>query len=113
MSIFRRIKNKLTRSKLQDEIDDEIRAHIEMRIADSIAAGVPPDKARRDAMIRFGNQTTMREQMTEADAGMAFDAFGRDLMYAARQLRRTPTFLIAALTTMILAIGANVVVFRS
>jgi predicted permease len=111
VSIFRRIKNKLTRSEHQQDLDAEIRSHIEMRIADSIAAGVPPEQARRDAMIRFGNQTSMRERMTEADAGMAFDAFGRDLLYAVRQLRRTPTFLITALVTMILAIGANVVVF--
>jgi predicted permease len=111
MSIFRRIKNKLTRSKLQDELDAEIRSHIEMRIADSIAAGADPEQARRDALIRFGNQTSTRERMTEADAGMAWDSFARDFLYAARQLRRTPTFLLTALATMILAIGANVVVF--
>jgi predicted permease len=111
MSIFRRIKNKLSRSKLQDELDAEIRSHIEMRIADSVANGAEPEQARRDALIRFGNPTTTREHMTEADAGMAWDSFARDLLYAARQLRRTPTFLLTALFTMILAIGANVVVF--
>jgi predicted permease len=111
MSLFQRIKNKISRSKVEQEIDAEIQSHVEMRIADNIASGMSPETARRDALIRFGNRTVMRERATEADAGMAFDAFARDLHYAARQLRRTPTFTITALITLILAIGANVVVF--
>jgi len=111
MSILRRIKNKLTRSKLEQDIDAELRSHIEMRIADSVAGGMSPEDAQRDALIRFGNRTVMRERVAEQDAGMVWDALGRDLIYAARQLRRTPAFTITALVTLILAIGANVVVF--
>jgi predicted permease len=111
MSMLRRIRNKLTRSKLEQEIDAELRSHIEMRIADSVAGGMSPGEARRDALIRFGNRTVMRERVAEEDAGMAWDALGRDVSYAARQLRRTPAFTMTALVTLILAIGANVVVF--
>jgi len=111
MSLFRRTKNKLSRSKLQQEIDAEMASHIEMRIADNIAAGMSPEAARRDALIRFGNRTTTRERVTEEDAGMLWDSLFRDLHYAARQLRRTPAFTITALITLILAIGANVIVF--
>jgi hypothetical protein len=111
MSIFRRIKNKLTRSQHQQEIKDELQSHIEMRIADAVAAGMSPEEARRDALIRFGNQGVVRERVTEADAGMAWDSLVRDLHYAARQLRRTPAFTFTALLTLILAIGANVVTF--
>lgn len=111
MSLFRRTKNKLSHSRLKQEIDAEIASHIEMRIADNVASGMSPEEARRDALIRFGNRTTTRERVTEEDAGMAWDSLSRDLMYAARQLRRTPAFTITALITLILAIGANVVVF--
>ena len=111
MSAFRRIVNTFSRSKLHQEIDAEIQAHLEMRIADNIAAGMSPKEARRNAMIRFGNRTVMRERMTAMDAATAFDALGRDLSYAARQLRRSPAFTAAALITLILGIGANVVVF--
>src|SRR3984957_16028960 len=111
MSIFRRIKNKLTRSQHQQDVNAEFQSHIEMRIADAVAAGTPPEEARRDALIRFGNQGVVRERVTEADAGMFWNSQVRDLLFAARQLRRTPAFTFTALVTLILAIGANVVTF--
>ena len=76
MSILRRIRNKFSRSKLEQEIDAEIKSHIEMRIADNVASGMSPEEARRDALIRFGNRTTMRERVTEEDAGMVWDCLG-------------------------------------
>ena len=68
MHIFRRIVNTCSRSKLHQEIDAEIQAHVEMRMADNIAARMSPEEARRDALIRFGNRTVMRERMTAMDA---------------------------------------------
>ena len=111
MSVFRRLVNTFSRSKLHQEIDAEIQAHVEMRIADNIAAGMSPEEARRNALIRFGSRVVMRERVTAADAATALDAVWRDLRYAARQLQMSPAFTATALLTLILGVGANVVVF--
>jgi len=68
MFIFRRLVNTFSRSKLHEEIDAEIQSHVEMRMADNIAAGMSPEEARRDALIRFGSRVVMRERITAADA---------------------------------------------
>lgn len=53
MSIFRRISNLFSRSALGQEIETELKSHIEMRIDDNIALGMSPENARRDALVRF------------------------------------------------------------
>ena len=71
MSRFGRFRNLFLRSRVDREIESEIRAHIEMRVEDNLAAGMAPDEARRDAMIRFGNRTAMKERATAADAAFS------------------------------------------
>src|SRR5215469_18169533 len=111
MSVFRRLVNTFSRAKLHQEIDAEIQSHVEMRTADNIAAGMSPAEARRRALICFGSRVEMRERITAADAATAFDAVWRDLRHAARQLQRSPAFTATAVLTLVLGIGANVVVF--
>jgi predicted permease len=111
MAMLQRIANLFRGHKLRREIEAELRSHTEMRIEDNIAAGMSPEQARRDALVRFGNLTLTSERVTAADTVLHVESFARDIRYGMRQLRRSPGFALTAILTLALGVAANVVVF--
>ena len=111
MGAFRRFANLFRRSRIEREIAAELQAHIDLRTDDNIGRGMPAAKARREALLRFGNPTATRDRVAAADAHLTLESLVRDVHYAGRQLRRAPGFALTAILTLAVGIGANVVVF--
>ena len=111
MGLARRITNLFRRSRVDGEIEAELLSHVEMRIEENVARGMSVEEARRDALVRFGNHVVMKERSISADAALGLESVGRDVMYALRQLRRSPGFAVTVLLTLAIGIGANTAVF--
>jgi macrolide transport system ATP-binding/permease protein len=111
MSLVARMKALFGRSALSREIEDELNSHIEMRIADSVARGLSQDDARRDALLRFGNPTSIRERIAAIDTLLIFETISADFRFSIRQLRRSAGFTAAAILALALGVGASLVVF--
>ncbi|MDX2262535.1 MAG: ABC transporter permease [Gemmatimonadales bacterium] len=101
----------LGRTDFEQDLEDELRFHLEMQTAKHISRGMPPEAARALAEREFGGMTFTKETVRDARGLTWFDDLRTDVKYAFRTLARAPGLAVVVLTCLGLGIGANAAIF--
>ena len=99
------------RSELDQDLDQELQAHLSLLIEENVRRGLSPEQARREALLRMGNVASLREAHRETRGLPLVDTLVQDLRYTFRILKRDTGFALFAILIVALGIGASTIVF--
>jgi hypothetical protein len=99
------------RKRMMDDLDQDIRDHIEMETQDNIERGMSPEAARYAALRKFGNMARVKEETRKVWSHTWLEQFVQDLHFGAGSLRKNPGFATMAILTLALGIGACTAIF--
>jgi predicted permease len=106
-----RLRRTLNRRAFEQQMAEEMRAHLELETTRRVANGEPEEVARRQAAREFGSIDSWQERVRDRRLGSWVDELAPNLRFAWRGLRKSPAFTFIAIATIAIGIGAGTAVF--
>jgi predicted permease len=109
--IYNVLRNLFRKKQVETQLDEELRAYVEMMTDEKIVVGMPASEARRIVLAEFGGVEQVKQAVREHRAGISMELLWQDARYGLRQFLRNPGFTATVILTLALSIGANTAIF--